>query len=400
MYNVSSNVSSSNNPNFVPNPDSLEYVFQSVILAVVCPFNAISNIATFLVIIRSEKLREHSGNFFVASLALLDGVPISIVIAFRLAFIHDFYGAVKVCAFSATLLVTTIYCIILHLMLLSCDRFIFMFFPLRYSSIVTPTRSLIALVPAWLLPFFSMTVIPQFNSDIKKGSTFRNSLVGCPVSWNTQDSSPALYAHHLFNTVWFLAVPFAVMLVVHALVAKLSFKQANKVYPGSHLSRASPNFTSAVLSVKRRIKALKWAKTIAIMICSFLLTYLPAFTCSLVAAHRGTSLLPRQAKNILLLLVFLNSPLNFIIYSLRSKVFTGELEKSLSALLWCLPEHHRMTMFSRRDDREFRSSFERPKRGTICLAQTSTTLMRSDEATYISSLQTPREVGRRYSNIF
>ena len=233
-------------------PSTLSIALQTTVLCPTFVANLLGNICVCLASARVRSLRERPSTSILASLAVSDLSLLSFLL-FRLIWLYDLEAASKVCECFLVLLGTLSYVSIVHICLLSCDRYIAIVYPLRYKDIITTRRVKRVLAVVWGCPLVSFLVLPLMYSKSGRAS-FRTSLIGCSES----DSEPSLIhkVHLAFNVTFFVLIPFAVMVFVYGHIAKISWSQNNRVEPGENL-----NPETAELRRKKR-KEMKWMKTI------------------------------------------------------------------------------------------------------------------------------------------
>ena len=251
---VSTSVSKGFGPSFtVSQPSAVSTALQTAVLSPTFIANLLGNISVCLVICGTRSLRQRPSSSILASLAMSDFSLLSFLL-FRLIWLYDFEAANKACEHFTALFVTLLYVSIGHICLLSCDRYIAIIYPLRYTEIVTRTRVIPALLVAWGVPVVSTVVYPLFydNDDL---SRFRTSLIGCSESTGAPHS---LWhkVHLVFNSTLFVVIPSVVMVFVYGHIAKISWFQSSRVEPGENL-----NPETAELRRKKK-KEMKWLKTI------------------------------------------------------------------------------------------------------------------------------------------
>ena len=213
-------------------PGTVSTAIQTAVLSPTFVANLLGNICVCLAISRVRSLRQNPGSSILASLAVSD-FSLSSFLIFRLIWLYDFEAANKVCEHFLVLLGALSYVSIVHICLLSCDRYIAIAHPLRYTDIVTTTRVRLALLVAWGAPVISMVILPLFYGD-SDSALFRTSVIGCSES--TGEPSLLHQIHLAFNMLLFVAIPFVVILFVYGHIAKISWFQSNRVEPGENLN--------------------------------------------------------------------------------------------------------------------------------------------------------------------
>ena len=234
-------------------PGAVSTALQTAVLSPTFIANLLGNISVCLVICGTRSLQQRPSSSILASLAMSDLSLLSFLL-FRLIWLYDFEAANKACEHFAALFVTLLYVSIGHICLLSCDRYIAIIYPLRYTEIVTRTRVTPALLVAWGVPVVSTVVYPLFY-DNGALSRFRTSLIGCSESTGAPHS---LWhkVHLVFNSTLFMVIPFVMMIFVYGHIAKISWFQSNRVEPGENLNPETAELR------RRKKKEMKWMKTI------------------------------------------------------------------------------------------------------------------------------------------
>ena len=210
-------------------------------------------------------LRQRPDTSILASLAVSDLSLLSFLL-FRLIWLYDLEAASKVCEYFLVVLGGLSYVSIIHICLLSCDRYVAIVYPLRYTAIITRKRVRRTLVVSWCVPVLSILIVPLAYPNIGRAS-FRSSLIGCSCE---SHSEPSLVhkIHLAFNTTLFVAIPFAVLVFVYGRIAKISWSHSNRVEPGEYLNPETR---------RKKKKEMKWMKMIGMFVAkknNFLLSLL------------------------------------------------------------------------------------------------------------------------------
>ena len=250
---ASTSASLSSGPAFTASPpNTVSAALQTVILSPTFVANFLGNICVCLVVFRVRSLRQKPSSSILVSLAVSDFSLLSFLV-FRLIWLYDLEAASKVCEYFLVLLGILSYVSIIHICLLSCDRYAAIVYPLRYTAIVTKKRVQRALFVAWCAPVMSVVVLHPTYGD-SDSSHYRSSIIGCSES----PGKPSLMhtIHLSFNVTFFVAIPFVVLVFIYGRIAKISWFQSNRVEPGENL-----NPEAAELRRKRK-KEMKWMRTI------------------------------------------------------------------------------------------------------------------------------------------
>lgn len=174
---------------------------------------------------------------------------------------------------------------IMNLCAISCDRYIAITSPLRYSQIITKTRAIIALICLWLYSTFIATI------NLHGGSYY-----------------PALVF-----VVSFL-LPLAVMIYSYSRIFLAALRQARRIQP-----------MRQAFYFKREIKA---AKTLAIVMGAFIVCWTPFFVMNILVQFIRFDVPPIVTVAIKLL-HYGNSALNPVIYSSSNRDFRHKILRVL-----------------------------------------------------------------------
>ena len=164
---------------------------------------------------------------------------------------------------SLTLSITTV--IVLHLALISVERVIAVKFPLRYNSILTNRRALLASVVLWVSTVLLTVVIPQALNLEKNGASTGN------IKRGLHPCSRAFAFKFLGKYVIFFATLMVITLLItlfcHGYIFTVSYKQRKQMRRQNNLSR--------VATIKEELKR---ARVIFLVVAPNLLSLVPLFT--------------------------------------------------------------------------------------------------------------------------
>ncbi|XP_074615893.1 adenosine receptor A2a-like [Acropora palmata] len=205
---------------------------------------------------------------------------------------------------------------IVHICLLSVDRYIAILLPLRYNEIVTTKRVKRALVIAWFSPFASACIFPLAYSD-EEAISFSASVIGCLNSSSKPPLSKMI--HSAFNVVGFGIIPLLVTIFVYGRIAKVSWQQSNRTEPGTRLNPEQE---------RRQRKETKWMKTIVIVIGAFVLCHLPSLIIALLTFTLRQGRVPTELHVTVVLAFSANASVDPIIYMFRSNEFRRTLRNA------------------------------------------------------------------------
>lgn len=279
-------------------------------------------------ILRYRRLRTIT-NYFIISLAVSDLLIAALSMPFR---IHHTLNSlcwdlgITVCEFWIFVDLLCSCASITNLSLISIDRFLALTFPLSYRSLMTKRRGIGAIALVW--GYSGLIASLSFMNWSENASTIANS--ECM-------KSDKYYYTFAITAGFFL--PLTILVINYSLVFKVAFAQAKKLQllKSSSMEPAefsdvevSPDPRPSVVSIgrierrKRKsiLRELKATKTLAIVIGTFIVCWLPFFIIMFVVQF-CTMCLPnihptgRQFIAIVFayVLPLLNSAVNPIIYS-------------------------------------------------------------------------------------
>lgn len=222
---------------------------KTLFLIILLLLNIIGNIGVMIVVLKDRELRVTPRNIAFASLALTDLFMV-LVIVFKIWTLY--YRTDKnSCSAFGTLFAVFVHVSILHLLALSIDSYIAVFYPLNYRQIVTVKRLGFVLSFAWLISLITFAVLPLF---MKKQNELRiQSLFYSCVEFRGNRIDPRYRTFVYAHAFVFFGLPLTCMIVVYHKIAKVSWYQSNRV---DVLDRG--NFQAGI----SRGRDMKWAKTI------------------------------------------------------------------------------------------------------------------------------------------
>lgn len=223
-----------------------------------------------------------------------------------------------VCTVASSLALPLCFISILHLCLLSIDRYISIKKPFKHHQLMSQRTVVVLIVLIWLVPSLVVN-LPYADFE------FRSSVFGClkNESHHTPSSSFIL-------VLIFVILPFTVLLYVYIYLFKVVRQHARRmvdVQPVTHSQHSSRNVR---LVLKQEIKSIK---TFALVLGAFLFCYTPFFFLGTYASSKGTGAIPPDVMWAVTWLAFCNSFCNPVVYSLRYKRFRESFRKIL-----CCPQ--------------------------------------------------------------
>ena len=235
-------------------PSTLSKVVQTTVLCPAFVANLFGNICVCLAVARVRSLKQRPNTPFLASLAMTD-LSFSSFLLFRLIWLYDFEAASKVREFFAMVICTHSLVTVIHICLLSYDRYVAIANPLRYRSIMTTKRVKRVLTAAWFALLVGKIILP-FSYRSNSSTQFRRSMIGCLDSAAENKLSLIHITNIAFNITFLMALPLAVTVFVYIRIAKISWTLSNQLEPGEYLNPEKAELR------RRRKKEMKWVKTI------------------------------------------------------------------------------------------------------------------------------------------
>ena len=223
-----------------------------------------------------------------------------------------------VCTVSAGLTILLISVIILHLTLISVERFIAVKFALRYQSIVTTRRTVLASFAVWLWAL-AVTVILPHTLRTEDGNIFKglyHALHPCSAC-SLEKGKPMPHTAIGYLIFWVtsvLVIPILVILCSYGYIFLISRKHRREIKDQVNIQGAA--------TTKEEMKG---ARTVAIVVGGCLVSFVPLLVVTSLR-FRGESYHKTNWRRVMKHLVFVfalgfNACLNPIIYGWRNSNF-------------------------------------------------------------------------------
>ncbi|XP_073471753.1 adenosine receptor A1 isoform X1 [Aquarana catesbeiana] len=282
------------------------YIVIEVLIALV---SVLGNILVIWAVIVNQALRDTTF-FFIVSLAVADiavgalVIPLAIIISIGLE--TEFYSCLMVACIMLILTQSSI----LALLAIAVDRYLRVKIPTSYKSFVTARRAVIAITGCWVLSFI-VGLVPMFGwnniSNLRKeqNSTFGEIFITC--EFETVISMEYMVYFNFF--VWVLP-PLILMLIIYLEVFNLIQRQLNKKVSSS--SKDPQKYYG---------KELKIAKSLALILLLFALSWLPLHILNCITLFCQTCSTPMIITYIAIFLTHGNSAMNPIVYAFRIDKF-------------------------------------------------------------------------------
>ena len=225
------------------------------------------------------------------------------------------------CSLASTISLTFNSIIILHLALISIERFIAVKFALRYHTIVTYRRAVIASIMVWLWGIVVTMGFPQIlkTDGLRTFKEFLQALTPCfdrhhePFSFN----SVSVIAYLVFLVTSLLLVPIIIILISYSYIFAVAFKQRRQIQEEDNLQ--------GNLAMKREMNG---ARTVAIVVGICLVSFFPLLVVLCLRFLNSTSIQAHQMYAVYSVASF-NACWNPLIYCWRNENFRSSFKKLL-----------------------------------------------------------------------
>ena len=313
-----------------------ELIVSSIITSVVMVASVCGNSLLIIVFCKFSSQRTAS-NVLVMGLVIADSL-IPIVFILYLADTLMPHGSDrcdrdKLCKVSAWFSIILIAVIVLHLTLISVERFIAVKFSLRYHSILTNRRAVMASVAMWLWAVLVTSVFPQaLRAD--ENETFDKfvvSLYPCYPRLCSQSKGKfaSAKAYNTFLFIILLGIPLVTILSSYSYVFVVSRNHRRRI-------NAQDSNPAQLSTIKQEFKV---TLILAIVVLLCLLSFLPLFIVSRISfqsekTNRDKSncyffRLRRYKKYAYLVALGLNAICNPLIYGLGNRRLRVAIRKLL-----------------------------------------------------------------------
>ena len=212
--------------------------------------------------------------------------------------------------------------IVLHLTLMSSERFIAIKFALRYQVIVTKGRARIVSIATWLWALVVIVAFPEVlqwatGKDCRKFPREMSEVI------NTTEVHRIRW-HLVFQASSMFLVPLLIILCSYTYIFIVSYKQRQHV-------REQGRYIPGMPTVKHHMKG---ARTLAIVVALCLLSIIALLVVTSLRIFRGISIGDRKHQMLLQNIVYdvamlLNAICNPLIYGWKNEEFRNAFRKML-----------------------------------------------------------------------
>ncbi|XP_028654835.2 trace amine-associated receptor 1-like [Erpetoichthys calabaricus] len=290
-------------------PKQLYSVNSSLILYIMmCIIIVVTVCGNLLVVISISHFRQlHTPtNYLILSLALIDLLlggfvmpPLMARIAESCWYFGDFF-----CKFHLSLDIMLSTGSIIHLCLISVDRYFAVCHPLRYKNIVTIVLTFVFIFISWVLSAVLGFVIMFLELNLR-GIEEQYTSTKCMGSCYLMQNEASSLASSLFS----FYIPGFVMICIYLKIFTVARRQARAIRETGHQSQTTEEKKQAATS-RRETKA---TKTLAIVVGVFLLCWFPFFLCNIIDPLLNHSM-PPLFMELLAWFSYMNSTFNPFIY--------------------------------------------------------------------------------------
>ena len=256
-------------------------------------------------------------NVILFSLAVSDLLMV-ISMAFNTLILHrgQWPYSPQLCTVVSSLGLNLCFISILHLCLLSIDRYFSIKNPFQHHQLMNRRRITLFLICLWVTPPLTINLPPYTDFD------FRASVYGC------LKSSSAMAGHNnpvssFILVLFFVLIPFAILSYVYIYLFRVVRRHARRItvvnmQPSLETSNQNNRHRGGRILMRKEAKLIK---TFALVIGAFLLCYTPFFLLGTFQSSKGPGTVSGHVVSAVTWLAFCNSFVNPIVYSLRYKQF-------------------------------------------------------------------------------
>ena len=284
---------------FLPSPLIMLLSFMCLLIV------AVNGLVIFL-IHKNKSLRTLT-NMFLASLALSD--LMSALLGFPLLVICLVRDVIKVCVSSSIIIRFTAISSVCHVLVIACDRYVFIVHSINYHFLVTKLRAMGAILAIWLLSFLA-SIIPLLWQNLQEEALAEFD--------DTVEEMDIQYG--IACIVLFVAIPLLSMCYLYGHIFYISFKR-NKLD-----RQLSKNFQKPARPV---LKEWRGRSVLLITMVIFLGCWLPFFLMVLDAHMQSSpfSPVPVFLERLLTFVGFIPQLLDPVLCTLAKKDFRRALKE-------------------------------------------------------------------------
>ena len=259
-------------------------------------------------------------NMVIFSLALAD-LLMTAVFMYRIIHLSSGEKLHAACHAFSEIAFSDICVILLHLTVISVDRFIAIKFPLRYKTLVTRQRMKTTLALVWLFPLVGTVVLPHLlpKEAYEDFIDYYDSFHSC-ISFHHHQFQNTSKIFAAIIIVLYIALPCIVTLVGYVYIIKVSRAQQLRLENQAQLERET----------MRKVE-IKVAVTYGIIIGAFMICFFPLLTGTLYQQFKE-----EERKNmirvmqILSIIASISACVNPAVYTWRNRDFRKAFKKIMT----------------------------------------------------------------------
>ncbi|XP_026551931.1 histamine H2 receptor [Pseudonaja textilis] len=295
----------------------LQKVLIGAVLTVLIVVTVCGNVMVCLAVYLSRRLRSLT-NCFIISLAFTDLLLGLLVLPFSALYeitSHEWLLSVAFCNVYVSLDVMLCTASILNLFVISLDRYYAITAPLRYSTVVTPLRVVLALILIWvvslMVSFLPISFGWNTNDTTIQNQKQLNGKQECKLEVNV--------TYVLVDGLLTFYLPLIIMCITYYRIFKIAREQAKRI---NH-----SNCCKTARTMLPTVKEHKATVTLAAVMGAFIICWFPYFT---VFTYRGvTGAVCDPLLTVVLWLGYANSALNPILYAALNRDFRTAYQRLL-----------------------------------------------------------------------
>ena len=309
--------------------DGVSYVRFAVCVLIMC-LTIFGNLLVCFAVLIYKHLQTQT-NMMLLSLAVSDLFMV-VSMAFNSSMIlHGKWLFSKtLCTVVSSLGLPLCFISILHLCLLSINKYISIQKPFKHHELMSRRTVVVLMVLIWLVPSVVVN-LPYADFD------FRSSVFGCLK--NTSHHNPS---SSFILVLIFVILPFTLLFYVYIYLFKVVRQHARRINAMQPVVNAQHSSRNQRVVIRQTVKSVK---TFALVIGAFVFCYTPFFLLGTYVSSKGTETISPDIMWAVTWLAFCNSFCNPVVYSLRYKRFRESFRKML-----CYPQ----TFLSSRRSENFR----------------------------------------------
>ncbi|XP_039605621.1 trace amine-associated receptor 1-like [Polypterus senegalus] len=192
---------------------------------------------------------------------------------------------------------------IIHLSVISLDRYYAVCFPLSYKAFVTVSVTVYFILSSWILSALTGYIIIFFELNIKGiEHIYRNRCIGNCILVQNEASG-------LVSSLLSFYIPGFIMICIYVKIFRVAKRQAKSIKDLSQHIQTNEQKKDAALQRKET----KAAKTLAIVLGVFLFCWLPFFLCNIINPILNHPA-PPVTTDVLACIGYMNSTFNPLVY--------------------------------------------------------------------------------------